>query len=85
MQAAPMAFSPRRCPNFGGERDSQYERLAAEVAELTSEQWREDIEAYGRKMRRGVLLASLTEHEIHHRGQLYTYYHLAGITPPPLY
>src|ERR1700742_62065 len=65
--------------------EESHERLAAEVAKLTSEQWHEEIEAYGHKMRRGVLLASLTEHEIHHRGQVYTYYHLAGITPPPLY
>jgi len=27
----------------------------------------------------------MTEHEIHHRGQLYTYYRLAGVEPPKLY
>jgi len=60
-------------------------RLAAEVVKLTREQLNEDIEAFGRKMHRIVLLWGLTEHEIHHRGQLYTYYRLAGIEPPKLY
>jgi uncharacterized damage-inducible protein DinB len=36
-------------------------------------------------MRRKVLLSGLTEHEIHHRGQIFTYYRLLGIEPPNLY
>ena len=64
---------------------ASHERLAAEVANLTLEQLNEEIEAYGRRMRRRVLLQSMLEHEIHHRGQLYTYYRLAGIKPPKLY
>jgi len=62
-----------------------HERLVAEVAKLTREQLNEDIEAFGRTMRRVVLLWAMTEHEIHHRGQYYTYLHLAGVKPPPLY
>ena len=65
--------------------DESHARLAAEVGKLTLEQLNEDIEAFGRKMHRVVLLWGMTEHEIHHRGQLYTYYRLAGIEPPPLY
>ena len=57
----------------------------AEVSKLTLDQLNEEVEAFGRKMRRIVLLWGMTEHEIHHRGQLYTYYHLAGIEPPSLY
>ena len=62
-----------------------HERLAAEVAKLTKEQLDEDIQAFGMTMRRVILLWSMTEHEIHHRGQLYTYLRLAGVEPPPLY
>lgn len=64
---------------------ASHERLAAEVAGLTLEQLNEEIEAFGRRMRRRVLLRGMIEHEIHHRGQLYTYYRLAGIEPPKLY
>ena len=64
--------------------DTQHEELAGEVSTLTSEQWREEVEFHGRRLRRGVLLWFVTEHEIHHRGQLYTYYRLAGIEPPAL-
>jgi uncharacterized damage-inducible protein DinB len=65
--------------------EESHARLLAEVAKLTLEQLNEEIEVFGRKMRRVVLLWGLTEHEIHHRGQLYTYYRLAGIEPPKLY
>jgi len=65
--------------------DTQHEELAGEVSKLTAEQWREEVEFHGRRLRRGVLLWFVTEHEIHHRGQLYTYYRLAGIEPPNLH
>lgn len=65
--------------------DREHELLAAEVSKFTLEQLNEEVEAFGRKMRRIALLWGMTEHEIHHRGQLYTYYHLAGIEPPKLY
>ena len=65
--------------------DSQHDELAAEVSKLTPEQLKEEIEFHGRKLRRGVLLWFVTEHEIHHRGQLFTYYRLAGIEPPNLH
>lgn len=65
--------------------DSQHEELAGEVSKLTTEQRKEEVEFHGRRLRRGVLLWFVTEHEIHHRGQLYTYYRLAGIEPPNLH
>ena len=65
--------------------DREHEQLAAEISKFTLEQLNEEIEAFGRKMRRATLLSAMTEHEIHHRGQLYTYYRLAGIEPPNLY
>jgi uncharacterized damage-inducible protein DinB len=65
--------------------DKNHEELAEEVSKLTLDQLNEEVEAFGRKMRRIVLLWGMTEHEIHHRGQLFTYYRLAGIEPPDLY
>ena len=65
--------------------DAQHDELTREVSKLSLDQLNEEIEFYGRKMRRIVLLWGMTEHEIHHRGQLFTYYRLAGIEPPDLY
>lgn len=62
-----------------------HEQLVEQVSKLTFEQLNEEVEAFGRKMRRIVLLWGMTEHEIHHRGQLMTYYRLADIEPPKLY
>jgi len=49
------------------------------------DQLNEEIEFYGRNMKRRALLWGMTEHEIHHRGQLFTYLRLAGVEPPNLY
>ena len=65
--------------------DSQHERLVEEVSRLTLDQLNEEVEFHGKKMRRKVLLSGLTEHESHHRGQIFTYYRLLGIEPPNLY
>ncbi len=83
-QKIPFDFS-RSAAEIAGAFDSQHDELAREVATLTAEQLREEIEFHGKTLRRGVLLAFVTEHEIHHRGQLYTYYRLAGIEPPNLH
>lgn len=83
-QKIPFDFS-RSAEEMAGAFDTQHEELAREVSNLTQEQWREEVEFHGRRMRRGVLLSFVTEHEIHHRGQLYIYYRLAGIEPPNLH
>jgi uncharacterized damage-inducible protein DinB len=83
-QKIPFDFS-RSAEEISCAFDTQHEELTAEVSNLTAEQWREEVEFHGRRMRRGVLLSFVTEHEIHHRGQLYTYYRLAGIEPPNLH
>ncbi|HKP86830.1 MAG TPA: DinB family protein [Blastocatellia bacterium] len=64
---------------------TSHDQLAEEVSKLTFDQLNEEVEAFGRKMRRVVLLWGMTEHEIHHRGQLFTYYRLAGIEAPKIY
>ncbi|MEW6212987.1 MAG: DinB family protein [Acidobacteriota bacterium] len=65
--------------------DSQHSELVEEVSKLTLDQLNEKIHVFGREMRRIVLLRGMIEHEIHHRGQLFTYLRLAGIEPPALY
>jgi uncharacterized damage-inducible protein DinB len=65
--------------------ENEHEELAREVANLTLEQLSEEVEFHGQKMRRKVLLSAMTEHEIHHRGQLFTYYRLLGVEPPNLH
>ena len=83
-QKLPFDFS-RSAEEIAGAFDSQHDELSREVSGLTAEQWSEEVEFHGRKLRRGVLLSFVTEHEIHHRGQLYTYYRLAGVEPPNLH
>ena len=65
--------------------DNQHQELVGEVSGLTLDQLNEEVEFYGNTMRRIVLLWGMTEHEIHHRGQLFTYLRLAGVEPPNLY
>jgi uncharacterized damage-inducible protein DinB len=78
-------LSNRTPEEIGGIFDENHEKLAAEIATLTSEQLDQEVEFAGHKLRRRDLLKVLVEHEIHHRGQLYTYFHLADVEPPKLY
>jgi uncharacterized damage-inducible protein DinB len=84
-QKIPFDFSSLNANEIASTFDSQHDELVAEVSKLTPEQLKEEVEFHGKSLRRGVLLWFVTEHEIHHRGQLYTYYHLAGIEPPNLH
>lgn len=84
-QKVPFDFSNRNSSEIAGMFDSQHDELVSEVSKLTAEQLKEEVEFHGRTLRRGVLLWFLTEHEIHHRGQLFTYYRLAEIEPPNLH
>lgn len=77
--------SSRSAAEIAAAFDSQHEELATEVSKLTAEEWKEEVEFHGKRLRRGILLWFVTEHEIHHRGQLYTYYRLAGIEAPKLH
>jgi uncharacterized damage-inducible protein DinB len=60
---------------------------AAKVAALTPEQLNEEIAPFGpdKAMSRRAFLHVTNEHEVHHRGQLYTYLRIAGVEVPPLY
>jgi uncharacterized damage-inducible protein DinB len=78
-------FSNRAANEIADMFDSQHDQLLGEVSKLTADQLTEEVEFHGKRMRRSVLLWGMTEHEIHHRGQLYTYFRLAGIEAPNLH
>jgi uncharacterized damage-inducible protein DinB len=85
MQKVQLDFSTASVEEIVSTFDSSHAQLVEEVSKLTPDQLNEEIEAFGRKMPRRVLLHALTEHEIHHRGQLFTYLRLAGVEPPNIY
>lgn len=64
-----------------------HEECVARIASLTSEQLGETIAPFGpdKAMTRGALIHLMLEHEIHHRGQVYTYLRIAGADVPPLF
>jgi len=74
-------FANKRANEIADLFDRQHDELAVEVSQLTESQLGEEVEFHGRQVRRAVLLKGMTEHEIHHRGQLYVYYRLAGVEP----
>lgn len=67
-----------------------FARLHAETVEmiraLTDEQLQEDCETpAGTRLKTWKWLRAMIEHEIHHRGQIYTYLSLLELPSPPLY
>jgi uncharacterized damage-inducible protein DinB len=67
-----------------------FDRCHAEAMAIFSSLSDEDLQKEcetpaGAKMRVWKWLRAMTEHEIHHRGQLYLYLNLLGIQGPPLY
>jgi uncharacterized damage-inducible protein DinB len=68
--------------------DAQHNELSARIAALAPEQLDEMVAPFGpgKEMPRRAILQVLHEHEIHHRGQLYTYLRmLLGDNVPPLF
>jgi uncharacterized damage-inducible protein DinB len=67
--------------------DKAHEEAVAKLMALTPEQLAEDIAPFSpeRPLRRKAVLNMVLEHEIHHRGQLYTYLRIAGCEIPPLF
>src|SRR5277367_4289354 len=66
------------------------QRLHLETAvifsELSEDEWNGKVQtADGVPITRWKLLRLMLEHEVHHRGELYAYLGLLGVTVPPLY
>jgi uncharacterized damage-inducible protein DinB len=67
--------------------DASHEAAVALVSTLGPERLSETITPFhpSRPMTREQLLYGMLEHEIHHRGQLYTYLRMLGAEVPPLF
>lgn len=67
--------------------DKTHEEAVATAKAFTAEELAEVVAPFGpdKAMPRSVLLNLTLEHEIHHRGQLYTYLRIAGCECPPLF
>lgn len=67
--------------------DKTHEEAIAAATALTAEELAESVAPFGpdKAMSRSALLHLTHEHEIHHRGQLYTYLRIAGCEVPPLF
>ncbi len=67
--------------------NQSHEACVAKVTALTPEQLNEVVTPFGpdHAMPRQALLNMLHEHEIHHRGQLYTYLRMLDVELPHLF
>jgi len=67
-----------------------YRAASAEVGKLVGSTWTDatlqvEDDMYGEPWKRGVTLAVLVRHEIHHRGQMSVLMRQAGLRPPGIY
>jgi uncharacterized damage-inducible protein DinB len=97
MFAENVQLRPSRYPGHGKELADGYEevvaffnRMHAESTEIFSRLTDEDLEKKcvtpaGGSITIWKWLRAMVEHEIHHRGQLYIYLGMLGLSGPPLY
>ncbi len=67
-----------------------YEKAAKSVLEQVQKNWKdadmtEELEMYGEKWSKGIILTVLIKHEAHHRGQLTTLMRIHGLAVPGVY
>ncbi len=77
-------------PQSAGEIASAYEAVSASVAEAVRRAWTDamlgdELKLYGGTWTRGGVLASLVNHQIHHRGQMTVLMRQAGLVVPGIY
>jgi uncharacterized damage-inducible protein DinB len=66
--------------------ESMHRESVRMLAQLSDEQLQKKCQsANGTPMTTWKLLRSMTEHEVHHRGELYAYLGILGVKVPPLY
>lgn len=63
----------------------QTEQTKADLESLTSDQLRKQIEFSGMEMTGSSMLEMAKDHEVHHKGQLFTYARLLGIEELPFF
>lgn len=62
-----------------------HEACKKAISELPEEELDITIPFGSNSLTKRVLMHGMCEHEIHHRGQLYTYVRIVGVIPPPLF
>ncbi|MCU0371895.1 MAG: DinB family protein [Ignavibacteria bacterium] len=77
-------------PKTAKEIHDTYENVAGEFLKQVSEKWtdemmNDDVELYGQKWKRWLLLSGTVKHEIHHRGQMTVLMRQAGLKVPGAY
>jgi uncharacterized damage-inducible protein DinB len=77
-------------PATAAEIVAAYEPAAAAVAAAVAAAWpdetlEEEVEMYGQRWRRGVVLSALILHQAHHRGQMTVLMRQAGLRVPGAY
>lgn len=64
------------------------EQTKSTISSLTDEDMEKPVDAtkvFGTKLPGKVILASMRDHEIHHKGQLFVYARMTGVQNPPLF
>ncbi|AXF56340.1 DinB family protein [Salicibibacter kimchii] len=84
------AGKPEDQPRQAKEILAAYERVADEVSqkagkELTDAALEENVDFLGREAPRGVVLRTVINHQIHHRGEMVVLLRQAGLEVPGLY
>jgi uncharacterized damage-inducible protein DinB len=85
------AVDPRSLPPHSAEKiRAAYEAASRELAEAVAANWQDatlaqEDDLYGQKWSRGMSLAILIHHEIHHRGQMTVLLRQAGAKVPGIY
>jgi uncharacterized damage-inducible protein DinB len=77
-------------PDTPGEIIDGYKKVVAELVEAVEADWDDDSltqadDMYGQKWERGLSLAALIHHEIHHRGQMTVLLRQSGGKVPGIY
>ncbi len=67
-----------------------YEKASKSVLEQVENNWKDseltdEVDMYGEKWSKGIILTVLIKHEAHHRGQLTTLMRLQGLAVPGVY
>jgi uncharacterized damage-inducible protein DinB len=94
MFAENAALRPSMYPGHGRELADGYDAIVGYMQRMHGESMEifraADLDAKcmtpgGAELRVGKWLRAMAEHEIHHRGQLYLYLGMLGVTTPPIY
>src|SRR5262245_18494445 len=65
--------------------DRTHEECKKAMEGITEEDLAGPVKLGPNTLPKKALLHGMLEHEIHHRGQLYTFVRIAGVIPPPLF